>query len=198
MAYGLRPVGRGASGYNTSGATAYKIADGETDNMFTGALMLQEASGYVTALALTPTGATALLSTVGVAIGFQYVDADGVPRWSQQYAGNAGNTDAYAYIVDDPEARFLIQSDGLTAQADVGLNAPVVSSTGTPTAINQGDTFSGLSTNVLDFSDQAVTATLALRILGIPEDGTNETSATPNVLVKINPACHQLLNATGL
>ena len=160
--------------------------------------MLQEAVGYVTALALTPTGATSVLSTVGVAVGFRYVDPNGTPVWSQYYAGNAINTKAFAFIADDPTQRFLIKSDGATVQADMGLNADVVSSTGTATEIEQGSTTTGNSSIVLDFSSQAVTATLGLRLISIPKDGVNETSSTPNVEVKINPDCHQLIRSTGL
>ena len=198
MAYGLRPIQFTSGGYNSGGFTEYPIVDGETDDMFTGCLMLQEAVVYVTALALTPTGATSVLSTVGVAVGFRYVDPNGTPVWSQYYAGNANNTKAFAFIADDPTQRFLIKSDGATVQADMGLNADVVSSTGTATEIEQGSTTTGNSSIVLDFSSQAVTATLGLRLISIPKDGVNETSSTPNVEVKINPDCHQLIRSTGL
>lgn len=82
MAFGLRPIQFGSGGYNSGGFTEYPIVDGETDDMFTGCLMLQEAAGYVTALALTPTGATSVLSTIGVAVGFRYVDPNGTPTWA--------------------------------------------------------------------------------------------------------------------
>ena len=199
MAYGLRPIQRGASGgYNSGGFTEYPILDGETDDMFAGSLMLQEAAGYVTVLALTPTGATSVLSTIGVAVGFRYVDPNGSPVWAQWYNGDADKTEAFAFVADDPTQRFLVVSDGATVQADMGLNADVVSATGTATAIGQGNTTTGNSSIALDFSSQAVTATLGLRLLSIPKDGVNETSTTPNVEVKINPDCHQLIRSTGL
>jgi len=198
MAYGLRPYNKGSGGYSSGGVTEYPINDGDTRNMFTGSLMWQEATGFVTTCALTPTGATTALNTCGVAVGFRYVDPDGVPRWSQSYTGNAGNTDAFAFIVDDPTQLFLIQADDEVTATQIGLNAVLVSSTGTSTAINQGNSNSGLSTIVLDQSTAAIAATFAVRIVSIPSDGTNETSATPNVVVRINPAVHQLLEATGL
>ena len=198
MAYGLRPIQFTSGGYNSGGFTEYPIIDNEADDMFAGCLMLQEASGYVTALALTPTGATSVLSTIGVAVGFRYVDANGTPVWSQYYAGNALNTNAFAFVADDPTQRFLIKSDGATVQADMGLNANVVSSTGTATEIEQGSAVTGNSSIVLDQSSQLALNTLSLRLISIPKDGVNETSTTPNVEVKINPACHQLIRATGL
>jgi hypothetical protein len=196
MAYGLRPTLFASGGYNSGGFTEYAIADGETDNMFTGHFMLQEATGYVTQLAVTPTGASATTSTVGVAVGFRYKDADGEPVWSQKYVGNAANTEAFAYIADNPTQQFLIEQDsigGTLGQAAVGLNAPVVQGT--------GNTSTGLSGMVLDSSGANVTATLALRIVGIPKDGSNELASgteTNNLLVQINPAVHQRLLGLGL
>lgn len=205
MAYGLRPVNFGSGGYSSGGFTEYPIVSstdgatgGETDDMYTGCFMLQEISGFVTALAVTPTGAGAATSTVGVAVGFRYINSDGEPVWSQKYTGNAANQEAYAFIADDPTQHFIVSSDGATAQADMGLNANVVSSSGTPATISQGTTATGLSTNVLDFSSQGAGSTLSLRLISIPKDGTNEDSSTPNVIVKINPGVHQLLNSTGL
>jgi RNase P/RNase MRP subunit p29 len=194
--YGMRPSLFSSGGYSSGGFTEYPIIDGETDNMFTGHFMLQEASGYVTVLAATPTGATAILSTIGVAMGFRYNDSNGEPVWSQKYVGHADNTEAFAFIADDPTQQFLIQQDsdgGTLVQADIGLNAPVVQGT--------GDSQTGLSGMVLDSSGAAVTATLALRVVSIPKDGSNENATgttVNNLLVQINPAVHQRLRGLGL
>lgn len=194
--YGMRPSLFSSGGYNSGGFTEYPIADGETDNMFAGHFMLQEDTGYVTVLAVTPTGASATTSTVGVAVGFRYKDADGEPVWSQKYVGHASNKEAFAFIADDPSQQFLIQQDsvgGTLDQAAVGLNAPVVQGT--------GNTMTGLSGMVLDSSLATTTATLALRIVSIPKDGSNELASgteTNNLLVQINPAVHQRLLGLGL
>ncbi len=200
MAFGLRPYKFASGGYNSGGVTEYPIADGETDDMYTGCLMLQEASGYVTALAVTPTstGGAATTLTIGVSVGYRYIDHNGVPTWSQRYVGHADNTEAFALVVDDPNAQFLIASDGATVQADMGLNAPLTSATGTATDISQGYANSGLSSIVLDQSAQAVTATLAVRLVSIPKDGTNETSTTPNVVVEFVRSAHQRSAVLGL
>lgn len=201
MAYGLRPILGGPGGaYNSGGFTEYPIADGETDDMFTGSFIVQEASGYVTVQATSPVVGSPTVTgmTIGVAVGFRYTDADKNIKFSQYYPGGASITDAYAFVADNPEQRFLIESDGATVQADMGLNAAVVSSSGTASDIGQGSTTTGLSTTVLDQSSQATTTGIALRLLSIPHDGTNETSSTPNVIVKINPAVHQLLEPLGL
>jgi hypothetical protein len=201
MSYGLRPILGGPGGaYNSGGFTEYPIVDGETDDMFTGSFLVQEASGYVTVQATSPVVGSPTVTgmTIGVAVGFRYIDANGDIKFSQHYPGGASLTDAYAFVADNPEQRFVVKSDGATVQASMGLNAPVVSSSGSAADIGQGSTATGLSTNVLDFSAQAATTGLALRLLSIPHDGTNETSSTPNVIVKINPAVHQLIEPLGL
>tara|TARA_R100000655_G_scaffold8439_4_gene22098 strand:- start:555 stop:1157 length:603 start_codon:yes stop_codon:yes gene_type:complete len=200
MAYGLRPIQAGPGGaYNSGGFTEYPIADGETDSIFTGTFVVQEASGYVTALATSPVVGSPTVTgmTIGVAVGFRYTDTDGSIKFSTYYPGG-GYTNAFAFVADNPEQRFLIKSDGATVQADMGLNAPVVSNSGTASNVAQGSTTTGLSTTVLDQSSQATTTGIALRLLSIPEDGSNESSSTPNVIVKINPAVHQLLEPLGL
>ncbi len=194
--YGMRPTVYASGGYNSGGFTEYPILDGDATSIFTGDFILQEANGYVTALAITPTGSSATESTVGVAVGFRYKDADGVPVWSQRYAGHTDNTEAFAFVADDPTQQFLIQQDslgGIIGQAEVGENAPVV--------IIAGSASTGLSGMVLDSSLATFTATLALRIVGIPKDGTNENASgteTNNLLVQINPAVHQRLLGLGL
>ena len=194
--YGMRPSLFASGGYNSGGFTEYPIVDGDATNMFAGHFMLQGANGYVTELGVTPTGASSAASTIGVAMGFRYVDATGTPVWNQYYAGNANNTEAFAFIADDPTQQFLIQQDAVGSrvdQAGVGLNAPVVQGT--------GNVNTGLSGMVLDSSGAAPTATFALRIVSIPKDGTNENAigtTVNNLLVQINPAVHQRLRSTGL
>tara|TARA_R110002051_G_C8515657_1_gene467096 strand:+ start:64 stop:681 length:618 start_codon:yes stop_codon:yes gene_type:complete len=202
--YGLRPVNFASGGYSSGGFTEYPIASstdgatgGETDDMYTGHFMLQEASGYVTEMAASPDGTTSLLSTVGVAVGFRYINSDGEPVWSQKYTGNAANQEAYAFIADDPTQQFLIQQDSVgnaVGQGAVGLNGQVIQGTGSNST--------GLSGMVLDSSAVAATATFPLRIVGFPKDGTNEnavgTTTTNNLTVQINPVVHQRLRATGL
>ena len=65
-------------------------------------------------------------------------------------------------------------------------------------ATASGSTSTGNSGIQLDFSLINTTNTFALRILGIPEDGVNELSSTPNVLVKLNAGVSQYSNALGV
>ena len=203
MGYGLRPYGGLSGGYQSGGFNEYPIFPTEADTMFTGGLALLEASGYVTALAATPTGATAVLSTLGVFAGFRWTDPTGQPRHSMYYDGNDLNTEPYAFIYDSPTQLFLVKSDGAIVQADMGLNANLISDA-SDIDISLGSTVTGLSEINLDQSSRAVAGTLSVRLIAIPKDGVNENSTTPNVVVMFRPGdattspVHQMASALGV
>lgn len=130
-------------------------------------------------------------------------DADGVPTVTRATAGSAGritgvvvgivndannevryraaSTACYVLVADDPNLLFEIQDDsvgGNLAAADIGLNADLVSGT--------GSTVTGLSGFELDTSTKATTATLQLRIEGLVQRPDVEVGANTKVLVRIN------------
>jgi hypothetical protein len=102
-------------------------------------------------------------------------------------AGN-GTIAGYALIADSPDQEYIIAEDGDTssiAAASVGLNVDCVSTTA-------GSTSTGRSGMEIDSSTIAVTATLALKILGVhPEDTISAAAAAGNhcrFIVKLNSA----------
>ncbi len=200
--YGLRPYSGQGGSHHSGGFTEYPIVDAETESMFTGDFMIREANGFVTRLGdtagNTPTGASAALSTIGVAVGFRYTNSDSTPVWSTTYTGNASNTDAFAFIADDPNQLFVIQSDGLGAtaiQADIGENAPCLLF-----AVGDANTVTGISGMTLDISSAAVTAALALRLMNIVQNGENELRSgteTSDIVVRITNNAHAYANATA-
>ena len=102
----------------------------------------------------------------------------------------AASTERYAWVADAPNTEFLIQEDavgGALAAADVGLNADLISGT--------GSTVYGQSGWQLDTSTKATTNTLQLKILGFARKVDNEIGAYAKVRVKIN--LHALMNTTG-
>ena len=192
--YGLRPYSGLGGSYNTGGFTEYPILDGDAELLFTGDLMMRETNGYVTRMGETsgasPTGASAVLQTIGPAVGFRYTNAEGQPTWSQHYPG--GLTEAFAMVADDPHQLFVVQSDGLGAtavQADMGENAPLDN-----LQVSDANTSTGLSGIQVDISGAAATAALAVRLISIVQDGTNEAitggTQTSNLIVRINDIAH--------
>jgi hypothetical protein len=88
-------------------------------------------------------------------------------------------TDAYAYVVDDPDVVMQIQADDAVAQTDLGANIGF--------STFSGDTATGNSETSADVASIATTATLPLRIVGFV-DGPESTvgDAYTDILVKWN------------
>jgi hypothetical protein len=87
----------------------------------------------------------------GVFIGCQYTPTSGGGvTWSKYWPGNAGASDAVAYIVDDPDAQFLVATLN-TAITSANLGQTVNFTTG---SINSGTTVlpAGISVMVVDQS----------------------------------------------
>ena len=204
MAYGLRPVGGPGTGYGyqTSGFSEYYIdvsaVAAGAGVIYSGDFVELTATGEIDRQAGNTTGETPTTAngvrTIGVAVGFRWVTPSGTPTWSQYYDGNASNTEAFAFVADDPNQVFMIQSDEAIAQpTGIGGNAPVVNF-----ATASGSTVTGNSGIQLDGGSIATTNTLALRILSIPRDGVNENSSTPNVLVRLNDGVSRVSNPLGV
>jgi len=204
MAYGLRPAGFGGganTGYSTGGFTEYRIdvsaVSGGATVIYAGDFVELTGTGEVDRQAGNTTGETPTTAngdrTLGVAIGFRWKLASGEQKYGQYYPSVSTDTDAWAMVCDDPNQIYLIQSDGATTYADIGANAPIVNF-----ATSAGSTATGNSGIQLDHSGINTTNTLALRILDVPRDGSNESSSTPNVLVKLNDGVSQFSNPLGV
>jgi hypothetical protein len=196
--YGLKPVKR-ADGMPYAGATSQYLIDpaGEATNLFYGQVVIIGADGYI-ALS-TATGADITtnnlggngVGAIGVFVGCEYVNAQGQVIHAQYYpSGYAAptGTSIKAYVVDDPNVLFQAQLDGAGAQTIIGTNTffAAVQSGST------GSTSTGNSTSALDATVQ--TAAAAFRIVSHVSPASD---AFPDVLVKFNPAAHQMTNNVG-
>ena len=186
MAYGFRPVGDDRKGYIAAGPTKYPMADSYAGNVFYGDLVERLATGYIqrqeTTTGLSPVAAH---PTLGVAVGFEYKDTAGAVQRTQYYPASGG-TNISVFVSDDSDQTYMIQALGATGVtfADVGDNAAVLGY-----AASAGSTATGLSGIYLDAENIVQGAVSCVRIVGIPEDGSNEditmtASVGKNVLVK--------------
>jgi hypothetical protein len=101
----------------------------------------------------------------------------------------AASTARYAFVMDDPNAVFEVEtSNGTPAAADIGLN--INHAVGTPNATT------ATSGATVDMATKATTATLTFKLLGASSRVNNDiTLASAKVLVKINN--HQFSAGTG-
>jgi len=175
--YGLRPVNL-IGGQPYAGSTRLvKINNAYAANLFYGQPVSINAAGVV--VAETGTSNVAATGVVGIFMGCTYTDPNLKYKLYKQYwpSGTVA-TDAYAYVVDDPDVVMQGQAGGAITQADLGANIALGTSS--------GDTSSGNSTTPLGTS-AATTATLPLRIVGFV-DGPDSAvgDAYTDILVKWN------------
>jgi hypothetical protein len=200
--YGLKPVNE-IGGLPYAGSTRSFLIDpaGTASSIYNGSPVYVNASGYLAVATATgadattngfPTG-TANTGIVGVFVGCSYVNAQGQTIYGQYYpTGTTGVIQAY--VVDDPNVVFQVQSAGTVTQAALGAN--VFFSTG---AVATGSTTTGNSTASVVAGASAVTTTAAFRVVGFVNSPFSQVGdAYTDILVKINPGYHTYTNAVGL
>lgn len=172
MANTFAPFGlsqyRGTGSAPTYELTVAKIASSNTTPIFSGDLVAYvtgSTTGYIQQY--TP-GTTPVL---GVFDGCKYYSiSQKRVNWSNYWPGSDANGDVEAYIINDPNAQFVIQtnvSGAPVTQASIGKLAQVTMGT--------GNTFTGVSGMFL--SSVGTTATFPLRIVDIYGTGQIGISA---------------------
>ena len=185
--FGLKPSSKLGSNYNAEGVTEYKIASGASGNIFSGDLVKVANTGTILVAAA---GDQAL----GVFRGCQYTDSSGDVIYSPYWPDGTVTSDAVAFVVDDPDALFEVQSaaTGSVVQTVVGNNADIV--------YTSGSTITGIS--AVEISGTTAATSAQLRIVGVSTDpdnstlGTGSASANVNLIVKINE--HFYAQTTGV
>lgn len=174
---GLIPV------YHPSGqsrANAYPITSAYNTNIFKGDPVILNANGTVT----VGTAAAALL---GVFAGVQYTDAQGKPTFSNYWPANTVATEITAWVYDDPDEVYEIQSQGSVALTAVGDEADVV--------IGTGSTSTGLSNTALNTTLAGAGNQKQFRIIGFGLAPDN-APADAFTVVRVTLAQSQLRAAT--
>ncbi len=186
-AFGLRPLGKLGSNVNSEGVTEYKIASGASGNIFSGDPVKMTSAGTI----LVAAAGDQLL---GVFRGCKFTNSSGEIIFSAHWPNGTVTSDAVAFVVDDPNALFEVESaaTGSVVQTVVGNNADIVYASGSTTDGQSGVTISGTT----------AATSAQLRIVGISNDpenntlGTGSQSANVNLIVKINE--HFYAQVTGV
>jgi len=184
--FGLRPY-RKLDGTPLVGAqNRYTIASGYATAIYQGDLVVPVTGGNIER-------ATANTSTavVGVFNGVFYSDpTTQKPTWKNYYPGGVATNDITAFVVDDPDAVFLMDADATFARADLFRNYSVTTGT--------GNTKTGISEVQLDVSVSGTNGTFVVQAIDISQDPANSdvASANANILVRINN--HFYRSGTGL
>ena len=193
LAFGLRPISKLGSSSNSTGNSNYSmyaIANGNTNAIYQGQMVIPLTSGYIDRSQAAAGGS---VSTVGVFWGCEYVSSTtGKPTFSNYWPGSGADS-AYeikAYVYDDPDQLFVIATDA-TVTSEAALRALIYTNAnfGAVTGYTgyDGSTTSGTSKAQIAASGGDTTAARPLRIMGWMQDSSNTdwTAAGVGVVVRL-------------
>jgi hypothetical protein len=158
--------------------TVRKIASNYTTAIFFGDAVIPMASGYIQQATV---GSTQLS---GIFAGCKYVSVSQKRTvWSNYWPGTSdANGDVEAYVIDDPNAKFLVQAGGTAIGFDaIGNNAQI--------NLGTGNTATGISGMFIDTIN--TTITFPFKVVGLVQDppganGTDIASAYNQIIVQFN------------
>ena len=152
-------------------ASEYKIASGTSSDIFTGDFVKLLSTGYIDV-------ASAGNRILGVFAGVKYTASDGEVIYKKYFPTGTttlGSADVTAYVYDDPNITFRIQSAGSADFADIGNLADHVAGSGSTTTGQSGHEVSGTTG----------TGTAGLRILRLIDDPDNSAGTNGELEVVI-------------
>ncbi len=177
--FGLRPIGKIGQQANSTGATEYRIAPGNTNKLYQGQPVI-------------PTAAGGTVSIVGVFWGCEYVSSTtGATIWSNTWPGSGADTNypVKAFVYDDPMQTFTIATSNVVAAAntEAEVRAAVFANIAFAGG-NSGSDTTGISSATADLNTIATTAALSMRIMGVQDDPDNSdfTVAGIPLIVRLN------------
>ena len=152
-------------------ASEYKIASGTSSNIFTGDFVKLLATGYIDV-------ASAGNRILGVFAGVKYTASDGEVVYKKYFPTGTttlASADVTAYVYDDPNITYRIQSAGSADFTDIGNLADHVAGSGSTTTGQSGHEVSGTTG----------TGTAGLRILRLIDDPDNSAGTNGELEVAI-------------
>jgi hypothetical protein len=186
--FGLRPY-RKLDGTPLVGAqNRYTVKAGYATAIYQGDLVVPTSNGNIEKHTAGTSDAV-----VGVFNGVFYNDpTTQKPTYKNYYPGGVTPTEGNitAFIVDDPDAVFLMDADAAFTRADLYKNYSVTNTTGV--------TQTGISKAQLDVGVSGIATTFAVQAIDISQDPDNSdtSSANANILVRINN--HFFRSGTGI
>ena len=184
--FGLKPY-RKLDGTPLVGAqNRYTIKANYNQNIFQGDLVIPVSTGNIERHVKNTSEAV-----VGVFNGCFFTDpTTGKPTFKNFYPASTNASDIVAFVIDDPDAVFLMNADAAFTRADLFKNYSLSS--------NDGSTVTGISQAMLDVSVSGTATTFAVQAIDISQDPENSDTATSNanILVRINN--HFFRSGTGI
>lgn len=171
--FGMVPLRKVGSNYNSTAQTQYDIANATASNIFHGDLVTI-ADGYITPIATTTDYA------VGVFVGCEYTDpVSKQPTFSHYFPANTSSAigNPVGFVVDDPYASFMIQADGAVTAGDINSQNFEVT-------LGSGSTVTGNSGFGIKASSRT-TSTKAVRPIALIDEPGNALTGTDGAFPKL-------------
>ena len=187
--FGFRQYFGGSGGAPTFAQSTRLIAAGNTTAIYSGdpvMPVISTANGYITQAA---PGTTTL---AGIFVGCKYLSTSQKRTvWSSYWPGSDATGDVEAYVVDDPNAQFVVQGNSTTFNITGSLTTFTSSVVGqyAQFAIGTGNASTGQSGAYLNSVGTTVTFPFIVRSLIISPPGANgadPTTAYNQVVVGFN------------
>lgn len=165
------------------------IASADTTKIYFGDPVVPLNTGYIAQASSNS------VQIAGIFVGCKYLSVSQKRTvWSNYWPGADNNGDIEAYVVNDPNAKFLAQTDATgAAQGDINANVGF--------AIGSGNTSTGISGAYVDISTVNTTSTLPFRIVSLVTQppGANGTAsgAYNQVVVAFNNVSTKQLTSVG-
>ena len=185
--FGARPVSTTSASGSFNGKVQHlKIASEYGTAIFNGDFVKMVAGGTI-----EKDAGTATLTTIGIFMGCKYTDPTTKQMtFSQQWPASTVSTDAFAYVLSDPDVVFYMQADGQIPQAALGSNFDLIQTA--------GSTSIGNSKNAVDADSTATTNTFPFRIYDFyngPESSINDAFTDALFIFNVG---HAYRNTTGV
>ena len=183
--FGLRPY-RKLDGTPLVGAqNRYTIASGLAGAIFQGEMVEPLTSGNI-----QRHGPNTSDAVLGVFNGCFYTDpTTKKPTFSNYYPGGIAASDITAFVIDDPDAVFLIDADAAFTRADLYKNYSVTNTTGvTQTGISKQQLDVSVSGTALPtINTNLITSAVGSVLTGTTVTGNTLTSAVGSVSLQLSP-----------
>ena len=172
---GLTPSRKRGGAANSNATNEYPIASGFSTNIFSGDIVCN-AAGNVVVLSVSTQKA------IGVFQGCKYT-ANGEIKYSNYWPSGTSSDDAVAFVVDDPQATFIVQ-------ADASVTAGDIMSKNFSCTLGAGSTVTGRSGFGIEAASRTDTTGGILRPIAVFNEPGNDISvdterAFPKVEVRI-------------
>ena len=185
--FGFSEIYGGSGGAPTMAQSVRRIASTNSTAIYYGDPVMpvvSSANGYITQAAA---GSTAV---AGIFVGCEYTSVSQKRKvWNRYWPGSDASGDVTAYVIDDPNAQFLVQTSGTSFTVSGTVTAFGTSPVGKYCQFNigTGNTANGLSGAFVDTLGTTITYPFIIRDMWIsPSNGGDPLTQYCNVIVGFN------------